>query len=63
MLCPRYRAVQCILVFQLPAVGGLVGHLDLDGDGGLATLAEGDLFVVTLDGLAGGFVSRLAHRD
>jgi len=35
------------------AVHGLVGALDLDGDRGLALFADGDLFVVALDGLAG----------
>lgn len=36
----------------MAAVDGLVGALDLDGDGGLAAFDHGDLFVVALDGLA-----------
>lgn len=36
----------------MAAVRGLVGAFDLDGDGGLAAFADGDLFVVALDGLA-----------
>jgi len=39
------------------AVRGLVGAFDLDGDGGLASFADGDLFVVALDGLAVGWGS------
>ena len=34
----------------MPPVHGLVGAFDLDGDGGLASLADLDLLVVALDG-------------
>lgn len=37
----------------MSAVHWLVGTFDFDGDGGLAFLADGDLFVVAFDGLAG----------
>ena len=36
----------------MAAVHGLVGAFDLDGYGGLAFFADGDLFVVAFDGLA-----------
>ncbi len=36
----------------MAAVAGLVGAVDFDGDGRLALFADGDLFVVALDGLA-----------
>ncbi len=36
----------------MAAVHGLIGPFDLDGDGGLAFFADGDLFVVAFDGLA-----------
>lgn len=38
----------------MAAIHGLVGSLNLDGDGGLAALADGDLLVVALDGGAVG---------
>ncbi len=50
---PRYQRVQHIFLLQVAAVHGLVGAFDLDGDRGLALFADGDLFVVALDGLAG----------
>ena len=37
----------------MSTVDRLVGSFDLDRDRGLAALYHGDLFVVTLDGLAG----------
>ena len=51
---PRDQTVQHVLFLEVPAVHGLVGSFDLDGDGRLAFFADGDLFVVALDGLAGG---------
>jgi hypothetical protein len=41
------------------AVHGLVVAFDLDGDRGLAALADGDLLVVALDG---GAVDRVSKR-
>lgn len=38
----------------MAAVDGLVGTFDFDGDRGLACFADGDLFVVALDGCAAG---------
>lgn len=46
----------------MAAVHGLVGTFDLDGYGGLAFLADGDLFVVALDGLAVVVISRVHYR-
>ncbi len=49
----RDEAVEHVLLLELAAVGGLVAaHLYLDGHGGLALLADGDLLVVALDGRA-----------
>lgn len=45
-------AVQRVLLLELPTVHGLIGAFDLDGDGRLALLADGDLLVVALDGSA-----------
>jgi hypothetical protein len=42
--------VQCILFFYVATVDGLIGALDLDGDGGLAGFADGNLLVIALDG-------------
>lgn len=44
--------VQDIVFFQVATVHGLVGAFDLDGDGGLASLADLHGFVVALDGRA-----------
>jgi hypothetical protein len=41
--------VQGVLLLKLSAVHWLVAALDLDGDGGLAFLADGDLFVIAFD--------------
>lgn len=46
----RYQAVERILLFELATVHGLVtAHLDLDGNGRLALLADRNLFVVSLN--------------
>lgn len=43
--------VQSVSLFKLAAVRGLrATHLDLDGHGRLALLADGNLLVVTFDG-------------
>ena len=47
---PRDERVQGILFFELASIERLVRPFDLDGDGWLALFAEGDLFVVALDG-------------
>lgn len=49
---PRDHRVQRVLLLEVPAVHGLVGPFDLDGHRRLAALADGDLLVVALDGLA-----------
>lgn len=41
--------VQGVLLFELTAIHGLIGAFDLDGDGRLALLAQGDLLVVAFD--------------
>lgn len=53
--------VERVLFFQVAAVEGLVGALDLDGDRGLALFADLDLLVVALDG--GTVVILLALRN
>ncbi len=47
----------------MAAVHGLIGTFDLDGDGGLAFLADWDLFVVAFDRLArsGGLVGSVGN--
>jgi hypothetical protein len=42
--------VQSVFLFQMAAVHGLVGTLNLDSDGGLALLADLDGLVITLNG-------------
>ena len=51
--------VKDIVFFQVATVHGLVGALDLDGDGGLASLADLHGFVVALDGSTIKWVSKL----
>lgn len=52
------ETVQGVLLLEVAAVGGLAAaHFDLDGNGGLALFADGDLLVVTFNGGAGGLVS------
>lgn len=51
---PRDERIQRVLFFQLPAVHRLVRAFDLDGHGRLALFADGNLFVVSFDGLAAG---------
>lgn len=46
----RNERVQHVLLFQLAAVHGLVRGFDLHRHGRLALFADGDLFVVALDG-------------
>ena len=41
---------QLILLLEMTSVHGLVGALDLDGDGRLTTLANGDGLVIALNG-------------
>lgn len=53
---PRNLRVKHILLLELAAVHGLVATLDLDSDGGLPLLANGQLFMVALDTGAGGVV-------
>lgn len=48
--------VQLVSLLQLTTVHGLVGALNLDGNGGLALLADCDGLVVTLDGCPVGHV-------
>lgn len=45
----RYLRVQRILLFQLTAVHWLIAAFDLDGNGRLALLADGQLLVVAFD--------------
>lgn len=45
----RDVGVQNVLLFELTTIHRLVGTLDLDGDGGLTLLADGDGLVVTLN--------------
>jgi hypothetical protein len=55
--CTRNLGVQCVRLFELTAVHGLIGAFDLDGDGGLASLDNVDRLVVTFDtGTAYGLV-------
>jgi hypothetical protein len=56
---PRNERVQNVLFFQVAAVKGLVWPFDLDGDAGLALLANGNVFVIAFDRLT---VARLANR-
>ena len=49
---PRDERVERVILFQLPAVGGLVGSFDLDGNAGLPLLADLKLLVVAFDGLS-----------
>lgn len=46
----RDSRVKLVLLFDLAAVHGLIGTLDLDGYRGLASLADRDGLVVSLDG-------------
>lgn len=47
---PADQGVQNVFLVQLAAVERLVGAFDLNGYGGLSFFADGDLFVVALDG-------------
>lgn len=46
----RDERVERIFLLQVPAVHGLVGPFDFDGNGRLASFADGDLLVIALDG-------------
>lgn len=46
---PGDQRVQRILFLPVSTVDRLIGTFDFDGDGGLAALDHGDLFVVALD--------------
>lgn len=46
---PADLRVEHVLLLELTAVHGLIAAFDLDGDGGLALFANGELFVIAFD--------------